>query len=228
MKIAILDQDIVQAKSVCEILGQRLHECHAFTTREEFSKRFRQVPYDLLVLSLKSAEREADMVATLRKDMALPILCIAGPHDEDTLVSCLSAGANDYLIRPIRRIDLLTRIAVLLRQSYPSQMSGEEFVFGPYSFETGRARVTLAGKPLDMTKKEFDLALFLFRNLGRPLSRATILESVWKSDASDLSRTLDTHMSRVRNKLDLTPERGFRLSPVYGYGYRLDELTPPK
>ena len=203
-----------------------MHECHAFTTSEEFSKRFHQAPYDLLFLSLKSVEREANMVAALRKDMALPILCIAGPHDEDTLVSYLNAGANDYLIRSIRRMDLMTRIAVLLRQSYPSQISGEEFVFGPYSFETGRDRVTLAGMPLDLTKKEFDLALLLSRNLGRPISRATILESVWKPDASDLSRTLDTHMSRVRNKLDLTPKRGYRLSPIYGFGYRLDEVQP--
>lgn len=99
------------------------------------------------------------MVAALQKDMALPILYIARSHDEDTLVSCLNAGANDYLIRPVRRMDLMTRISVLLRQSYPSQMSGEEFAFGPYSFETGRDRVALSGKPLDLTKKEFDLAL---------------------------------------------------------------------
>lgn len=102
---------------------------------------------------MKSAEREANMVAALLKDMALPILCIAGPHDEGILVSCLSAGADDYLICPIRRVDLMTRIAVLLRQSYPSQMSGEEFAFGPYSFETGINRVALAGKTLDLTKK---------------------------------------------------------------------------
>ena len=163
-------------------------------------------------------------MAELRKEIAVPILCITGSHDEDGLVASLDAGANDYLIRPIRRIELVTRVSVLLRRSYPFQMSGEELVFGPYSFKTGRDRVTLAGKPLDLTKKESELALLFFRNLGRPLSRATITDAVWKRNTPDLSRTVDTHISRIRNKLSLTPERGYRMSPVYGFGYRLDEL----
>ena len=224
MKIAVLDPDTVQAKSVCEILMHGLHECHSFTSKAEFSKQFRSAPYDLLVLSLQSTDREVNVVADLRKDMAVPILCITGLHDEDGLIASLAAGANDYLICPIRRMELMTRVSVLLRQSYPSQMSGEEIVFGPYAFETGRDRVTMAGRPLDLTKKEFELALLFFRNLGRPLSRATITESVWRKNTPNLSRTVDTHISRVRNKLNLTPERGYRLSPIYSFGYRLDEI----
>jgi DNA-binding response OmpR family regulator len=224
MKIAVLDPDSVQAKSVCEILMHGLHECHTFTTKEEFSKRFRSAHYDLLVLSLQGAESEANIVAELRKDIAVPILCISGSRDEDRLIASLDAGVDDYLVRPIRRMDLMTRISVLLRRTYPAQMSGEQLTFGSYSFETGRDRVTMAGKPLDLTKKEFELALLFFRNLGRPLSRATITDSVWRTNTPDLSRTVDTHISRVRNKLDLTPARGYRLSPVYGFGYRLDVL----
>ncbi len=80
------------------------------------------------------------------------------------------------------------------------------------------------GKTVDLTQKEFDLALLFFRHLGRPLSRAFIHETVWSRDAELVSRTMDTHVSRVRNKLALRPENGYRLAPVYSYGYRLEQL----
>jgi DNA-binding response OmpR family regulator len=80
------------------------------------------------------------------------------------------------------------------------------------------------GQSVELTQKEFDLALLFFRNIGRPLSRAYIREAVWASDAEIASRTMDTHVSRVRSKLLLRPENGFRLAPVYSYGYRLEQL----
>jgi DNA-binding response OmpR family regulator len=82
----------------------------------------------------------------------------------------------------------------------------------------------MAGKQIEVTQKEFDLALLLFQNLGRPLSRAYILEAIWSRERDVPSRTMDTHVSRVRNKLQLKPENGFRLTPVYSYGYRLEQL----
>jgi DNA-binding response OmpR family regulator len=82
----------------------------------------------------------------------------------------------------------------------------------------------LSGKPIELTQKEFDLALLFFRHLGRPLSRAFIHESVWSREVELISRTMDTHVSRVRNKLQLRPENGYRLAPVYSYGYRLEQV----
>ncbi|MEO8599609.1 MAG: helix-turn-helix domain-containing protein, partial [bacterium] len=96
--------------------------------------------------------------------------------------------------------------------------------FGRYGFEIRRGQLTLDGALIALTKKEFDLALLFFRNINRPLSRATILESVWSSNIEIPSRTIDTHVSRVRSKLHLRPENGFRLTPVYSYGYRLEQV----
>ena len=76
-----------------------------------------------------------------------------------------------------------------------------------------------------LTPKEFGLALLLFQNFDRALSRAYILEKVWGRNPDLLTRTLDAHISRIRVKLSLRPEAGFRLLPVYSYGYRLERLN---
>jgi DNA-binding response OmpR family regulator len=128
------------------------------------------------------------------------------------------------VLRPVRRGDLSTRVAVLLRQAYATQVTGEKLTFGQYSFEPGIDRATIAGKAVDLTKKEFEPGLLFFRNLGQPISRATIIDSVRKGITPALSRTVDTHMSRVRSKLELPLQNGFRLSPVYSFGYQLDAL----
>jgi DNA-binding response OmpR family regulator len=85
--------------------------------------------------------------------------------------------------------------------------------------------VIAAGSTVNLTQKEFDLALLFFRHLGRPLSRAFIRESIWMQEADVPSRTVDTHVSRVRSKLRLRPENGFRLLPVYNFGYRLEQIN---
>jgi DNA-binding response OmpR family regulator len=85
--------------------------------------------------------------------------------------------------------------------------------------------ITNAGQPIELTQKEFELAVFLFRNADRMLSRAHLLEAVWGHGTEITTRTVDTHISRVRTKLGLVPEQGWRLSAIYHYGYRLESLA---
>jgi DNA-binding response OmpR family regulator len=228
MKIAILDFDLFQAESVCDILASIGHECHPFRSSMALLQRFSHEPYDVLVLNMQHPEEETNLVEAVRKQMpaAMPILCITGSANEDEIVASLAAGADDYMFRPIRRRELVIRVLVLLRRAYPSQTDGEQLQFGPYIFEPRRGRLTIMGKTVDVTRKEFDLALLFLRNVGQPLSRTFIVETIWGGNPPEMSRTMDTHVSRVRNKLGLVPGRGFRLAPVYGFGYRLDQVKP--
>ena len=136
-------------------------------------------------------------------------------------------GAFDYLVKPLRRSEVATRIRLLVARVDPSRLAVPTLDFGPFAFDVRGARLRRDGEAIVLTQKEFDLALLFFSNLGRPLSRATILEAVWPQDTDLSSRTMDTHVSRVRNKLGLRPENGFRLTPVYSYGYRLEQLGNP-
>lgn len=229
MKIAIVDVDVSHAKSVCAILANAGHECMPFQEHSELLRQFQSAPYDMLIVNLQHAE-DTNPVQVIRAHVPtlVPILCIAGSTNEEEIVASLNAGANDYLFKPIRHRELVIRILVLLRQAYPYQVSNEQLHFGPYVFEPRRERISIMGKSVAVTKKEFDLALLFFRNVGRPLSRTLIVETVWAGNPPEISRTMDTHVSRVRNKLGLIPEHGFRLSPVYGFGYRLDQVNSNK
>jgi len=190
--------------------------------------QLRRESYDMLVLDWQVPDLSGPEVLRWVRDKlpkTIPVLFITSRSGEDDIVEGLAAGADDYMIKPIRRSELVARVQALLRRAYPIQNSSEQIVFNDYLFETRSGRLTLAGKPIEITQKEFDLALLFFRNLGRPLSRAYILEAVWSRDVDIPSRTMDTHVSRVRSKLQLRPENGYRLAPVYSYGYRLEQLT---
>jgi DNA-binding response OmpR family regulator len=95
---------------------------------------------------------------------------------------------------------------------------------GPYEIDPERRSVSIDGRLIALTQKEFDLAVYLFQNVGRLLSRIKLLEEVWGVEADLDTRTVDTHVSRVRRKLLLDESTGWKLLPVYGFGYRLDQI----
>ena len=228
MRIAVLDDDRSRTELVCQVLTTAGHVCHPFQSGKEMLNQLRRESYDMLIIDWQVPDLSgAEVLRWAREKLAanLPVLFMTSRSGEDDIVAGLAAGADDYMIKPIRRGELVTRVQALLRRAYPSQNPIEQIQFGHYIFESRTGRLTVDGSPIDVTQKEFDLALLFFRNLGRPLSRAYILEAVWARDVEVPSRTMDTHVSRVRSKLQLRPENGFRLTPVYSYGYRLEQIS---
>lgn len=228
MRIAVLDDDSSQTDLVCQVLTAAGHLCHPFQSGKELLNQLRRESFDMLIIDWQVPDLSGeDVLRWAREKLTtnLPVLFMTSRSGEDDIVAGLAAGADDYMIKPIRRGELLARVQALLRRAYPTQNMVEQIQFNQYVFEPRTARLTDTGAPVDLTQKEFDLALLFFRNLGRPLSRAYILEAVWSRDVEIPSRTMDTHVSRVRSKLQLRPENGFRLAPVYSYGYRLEQVS---
>jgi DNA-binding response OmpR family regulator len=140
-------------------------------------------------------------------------------------VKILRAGADDYLVKPLRKDELLARVEALGRRAKPQPRLADVLKVGDFEIDLGRRRVQRAGRAIELTQKDFDLAVFLFRNVGHLVSRGHILESVWGRSADLNTRTVDTHVSRLRSKLGLVPEQGWRLTAVYQHGYRLETVT---
>jgi DNA-binding response OmpR family regulator len=227
MRIAVLDNDRSQADLVCQVLSAAGHSCQFFDSGKDMLAQMRKDSTDLLIMDWPTGDMEAaDILRRAKEKMApeAPAMFLVSGNAEDDIVAGMAAGADDYLVKPLRRGELVARVSALLRRAYPSQTGTEQLQFGSYVFETRPGRLLKNGSVIDVTQKEFYLALLFFRNIGRPLSRAYIHEAVWVRETAVPSRTMDTHVSRVRNKLSLRPENGFRLVPVYSYGYRLEKL----
>jgi DNA-binding response OmpR family regulator len=228
MKTALLHDDASRADEVCHMLAEVALDCVPVTAISEVLEKHRREPFHLILVQWQNEREVPGLVRLLRDSLppTVPIFCLFRGADEEALVDALAAGADGYALKPIRRTDLVLRLRVLMRQAYPLLAVEEKLHFGDFMFETRRRRITRAGEPITVTSNEFDLALLLFRHLGRPLSRAFLMEEVWRSEPGQQSRTLDTHMSRVRTKLHLVPEHGYRLATIYGYGYQLIQIAP--
>jgi DNA-binding response OmpR family regulator len=155
----------------------------------------------------------------------VPILFVTVRDSEQDIVFALENGADDYMIKPARQKELTARVHALLRRAYPRE-DESRLSFPPFEIDTKRSEIRRDGTKIELTPKEYDLAVILFRNIGRLMSRGHLQESVWGRSGDLATRTVDTHVSQVRKKLDLRPETGFRVVPVYNYGYRLEQCGP--
>lgn len=148
---------------------------------------------------------------------------------EKDVVAALEAGADEYIVKPFREVELAARVKALLRRSGHGRKHADLTKAGAYVLDPTRNTVSFRGETVDLTSKEFALAKCMFDNIGRVISRDTLAALAWGRALDGSSRSLDTHMYRVRQKLMLRPENGLRLSAVYTHGYRLDEVegVPP-
>jgi DNA-binding response OmpR family regulator len=148
---------------------------------------------------------------------------------EGHIVEGLMAGADDYMTKPIRQAELTARIHALSKRlrhveaDQPNQSApGHVIEVGVFRLDTQLKRASIRGKTVELKPKEFDIAAMLFQNIGQLLTRERIMAEVWGRELVMTSRTLDTHMSQVRTKLQLKLDNGVRLTTIYTIGYRLD------
>ena len=156
-------------------------------------------------------------------DADTPVLFATQMDDEKNIVEALEAGADDYMVKPIRKLELFARINALSRRTSSTELQ-DTITVGTYHFDPNDRKISVDGPALELTGKEYDLAAFLFKNIGKVVSRNHILESIWGFQDANLStRTVDVHISRLRKKLSLSEENGLMLRSIYQHGYRLEK-----
>ncbi len=229
MRIAIVEDDVSQADLVRIWLVGAGHACHTFARGREFMRVMARDSFDLIVLDWELPDVNGDAIlAWVRANVRepVPVLFTTARDAEADIVQALKAGADDYLVKPLRKQELLARVEALGRRARPKPRTAEHLKLAEFDVDIDRRVVTRHGAEVDLTQKDFDLAVFLFRNVGNLVSRGHILESVWGRTSDLNTRTVDTHISRLRSKLGLVPENGWKLTAVYQHGYRLEQVTP--
>jgi two-component system phosphate regulon response regulator PhoB len=165
-----------------------------------------------------------EVTRQLRRDAAtarLPIIMLTARADEVDRVVGLEVGADDYVVKPFSPRELVARVRALLRRSGEAPAQSVRRL-GSVTIDEGRHQVAVAGRPVELTAKEFGLLVALLRAGGRVLSREQLLDAVWGyANAAEIeSRTVDVHIRRLREKLGASARH---IVTVKGAGYRLEE-----
>ena len=224
-RIALLEDDPAQADALVGWLVDAGFEATAFRAGYDLVASLRRHPFDLLVLDKLIPDLSGiEVLKWARSDLSFrsPILIITSHDAEADVVAALEAGADDYLLKPLRRSEFIARIEAAWRRHTGAKSVATEISLGPYRLDRARSTAWLRGEPVDLTQKEFDIAWHLFRHVGSLIARDDMLRAVWGLNDNVQTRTLDVHMSRVRRKLALQPENGVRLQSIYSFGYRFD------
>lgn len=233
MKVALLDDDPSHNALVASVLEPAGFICISFTTPSRLLAELRKQTFDLIILDWNMPELSGvETLKLLRDDPVTtpPVLLVTSRSVEADLVEGLNAGADDYIVKPLQPQVLLARVNAVARRFHRAPASPQVEQHGPYRLDPGSQTASWGDHVEALTPKEFQLASLLFNNLARPLSREYLLRRIWGQRPDLETRTLDAHISRLRAKLNLRPGNGFRLSTVYGFGYRLeacDPETPP-
>ncbi|MDG2520766.1 response regulator transcription factor [Caulobacter segnis] len=230
MQVALLDDDETHNALTRGLLEAAGWDCACFTRPQEFLTAFRRQTFDLVMVDWNMPGMDGlQVIAAMNALPAAPppVLLVTSRSQESDVVAGLNAGADDYIVKPADPAVLVARVNALVRRLNRTLSADAPEQFGAYRLDPASDTVHLAGEAVVMTAKEFQLARQLFANAGRALSREYLLEKIWGQRPDLESRTLDAHVSRLRSKLSLRPDNGFRLVTVYGFGYRLEpcEMT---
>ena len=227
MNFAIVEDSRSQAEVLKALLRSEGHQAEIFGEGSACIKALDTRTFDFFVIDWNLPDIGGDEVLRHIRERCgwdVPVVFCTARTAEESAVDILRLGADDFIPKPIRYMEFLARVQVLLRRRQVSRPT--PLRIGAIELDLDGRRISLAGVEVDLTQREFDLAVVFLRNIGRVLPREELLSSVWVRDSDDVdTRTVDTHASRLRKKLGLGGESGLMLTSVYGQGYRLDTVS---
>ncbi len=193
----------------------------AFDGAEGLDRALRDTP-DLILLDVMMPKMSGlDVCKQLKvKRPGIPIIMLTARGQEVDKVVGLELGADDYVTKPFSIRELIARTKAVLRRASKSNGHAERFGFSDVSVDLKACRVTRRGRPVEVSAKEFELLKYFISHSGETLSRERLLTDVWGYEHSPTTRTVDTHIVRLRQKLEPDPEQPHFFLTVHGVGYK--------
>lgn len=217
-KILIADDE----RDLCEILQYNL-ESEGYTVKTAFSgeEALQQSPenFDLIILDVMMGGMSGFKVANiLRKERKLetPVIFLTARGEENDILTGFNLGADDYITKPFSIREVIARVKVILKRNVKSGESNRKLTFRELEIDLQGKESSIAGQPVDLTRKEYDILVLLMKNMDRYISRDEILKQVWDDDVIVTDRNVDVNIARLRKKIG---DYGRYIKGKSGYGY---------
>ena len=215
VRVLIVDDE----KPIFDLIDLNLsaagYRCSAVQDGMEAIRRIETEPFDLILLDVMLPGADGYDIMEYIRPLGIPVIFITARHEVRDRVRGLRLGADDYLVKPFEIVELMARVEAVLRRYNKTE---RQLTAGDVVVDVEARRVLRAGRPVELTNKEFGLLLLFMQNKNVALFRETLYERVWEGEYDGDSRTLDLHVQRLRRKLGW--ERC--LVAVYKVGYRLE------
>ena len=224
LRVAILEDDPDQLALERRWLEAAGHVCHGFTRSADLIKVIGRESFDVYVLDWMVPDLSGEAVLQwIRQTLPerLPVMFATARDEESEIVEALRLGADDYLVKPLRHAEFVARVEALDRR-FASASDSRKLKVGAYRFDPAARTVTVLGNPVSLTPRMYEIARILFEKREALVSRGHLYEQVWGRPLEGGTRTVDTHVSRVRRALQLDGTHGWKLSSIYQHGYRLE------
>ena len=220
-RILIVDDEPAIVRGLEDNLRFEGYDTLAATSGEEGLARALGEAPDLVLLDVMMPALSGwDVCRELRRrGVDVPVIMLTARGEEADRVRGLELGADDYVSKPFALRELLARVRAVLRRPGPRQKF-EALAFGDVRVHLRGRRVTRNGRAVRMTRKEFDLLVYLAAHGGEIVTRDRLLDEVWGYERFPTTRTVDTHVLRLRRKLEADPDRPRFIETVHGQGYR--------
>ena len=225
-KILVVDDDT----NICELLRLYLtkegYQVTVANDGEEGLEKFNQVKPDMVLLDVMMPKLDGlEVCRRIRRVSSVPILMITAKDEDADRILGLDIGADDYIVKPFSPGEVMARIRAVLRR-IPAAAEKEMLVIGELSIHLPSLSVTLSGHKLNLTRREVELLYTLAASPGRVFTRDNLLTIVWGYEFAGNYRAVDSHIKRLRAKLDAYPHDTFTIATVWGAGYKFERNLP--
>lgn len=236
--VLFIEDDSQIGELVCEELEELGCEVHWSTDGADGWSRFQEIDVDLVILDLRLPSVDGlEICRRIREvDPYIPVVMLTAKAEKRDVVRGLEIGADDYITKPFSTNELIARIQALFRRIAADHDHGtrgledDTIRVGPLAIDEEAHTVTLDGERLHLTAKEFDLLVQFAKHPGRAFSRGELLNDVWGEQFDGYDHTVNTHINRLRNKIEPDSSDPTFIQTVWGVGYRFaepDELAAP-
>ena len=221
-RILLVDDEPLILKGLKFTLEQEGYEILTAADGEEALKVFAGNAVDLVLLDVMLPKLDGIQVCQrIREQSNVPILMLTAKGEDMDKILGLEYGADDYMTKPFNILEVKARIKTILRRASQAVQPEEKKVIRVHDMEVNvvNRSVTLGGREVRLTAKEFDLLQLFIQNRGKVFSRETMLETVWKYDYMGDARTVDVHIRRLREKIERNPTQPEFIFTKWGVGY---------